>query len=259
VLAYLFGIAFQYFTIAPMRGLAPARSLAVFKNGLGFFIRTGEAQLEDGWGMTEFVPQAALGTFWMATSAPGAYVDQVVAYTENREKTVEPGKLEDLLAINKGKQVRIRRSGQPDVQGEVLGTLGGNLVRIRLASGEVTILAINSIVALVVAIRFPTAMAWWNFVVAVALVIMSVLLRTYGLRNQDRIIRLEERLRLATLLPPDLRGRINELHMGDLLALRFCSDEEVPEVTRRVLAGELKGRDAIKQAVKNWRPDYHRL
>lgn len=123
----------------------------------------------------------------------------------------------------------------------------------------VPILAINAIVALVVAIRFPGAMAWWNFVVACALVVMSLLVRTYGLRNQDRIIRLEERMRLATLLPADLRGRINELHMADLLGLRFCSDEELPDMTRRVLAGELKGRDAIKRAVKNWRPDYHRL
>lgn len=123
----------------------------------------------------------------------------------------------------------------------------------------VPILSINAIWALVVAIRHPSVFSAWNAVVACALVLMSLLLRTYGLRNQDRIIRIEERVRLMSVLPPDLRGRINELHTGDLLALRFCSDEELPEVTRRVLAGELKGRDAIKQAVKNWRPDYHRL
>jgi len=66
-------------------------------------------------------------------------------------------------------------------------------------------------------------------------------------------------LRLATLLPPDLRSRINDLRTGDLLALRFCADEELAEVTRRVLAGELKGRDAIKRAIRTWRPDHRRL
>jgi hypothetical protein len=123
----------------------------------------------------------------------------------------------------------------------------------------VPVFTINGIVALWIAGRARTALSFWNAVVALALIGMSILLRTYGLRNQDRIIRLEERVRLATVLPPDLRARVNELHMGDLLALRFCPDEELPDVTRRILGGELKGRDAIKRAVKNWRPDYHRL
>jgi hypothetical protein len=123
----------------------------------------------------------------------------------------------------------------------------------------VPVFTINGIVALWIAGRDRSPLSFWNAVVALALIGMSILLRTYGLRNQDRIIRLEERMRLATMLPPDLRDRINDLRMGDLLALRFCSDEELPDVTRRILAGELKGRDAIKRAVKNWRPDYHRL
>ena len=123
----------------------------------------------------------------------------------------------------------------------------------------VPILSINALVALYFAIRHPSILSAWNFVVASALVLMSVLLRSYGLRNQDRIIRLEERVRLGTLLPPDLRARIGELRKSDLLALRFCSDDELPELTRRVLSGELKSRDDIKRAIKTWRPDYHRL
>ena len=123
----------------------------------------------------------------------------------------------------------------------------------------VPILAINAVSTLVAAIRWPGVRTAWQFVVASAIVGMSVLLRTYGLQNQNRIIRLEERVRLAALLPSELRGRINEIRMGDLLGLRFASDEEVSDVTRRILAGELNGRDAIKRAVKNWRPDYHRL
>lgn len=123
----------------------------------------------------------------------------------------------------------------------------------------VPILSINAIWALVVAIRHPSVSSAWNFVVACALVLMAVLLRSYGLRNQDRIIRLEERVRLAALLPADLQARIGELRTADLLALRFCSDDELADTTRRVLAGELTGRDAIKRAVKKWRPDYHRI
>ena len=123
----------------------------------------------------------------------------------------------------------------------------------------VPIFSINAIVALWMLFRERTLLSAWNVVMALALAGVVVILRTYGLRNQDRIIRLEERLRLAALLPADLCSRINELHKSDLLGLRFCADEEVPEMTRRVLSGELKGRDAIKRAVRNWRPDYHRL
>ncbi|MGZ4779461.1 MAG: DUF6526 family protein [Thermoanaerobaculia bacterium] len=123
----------------------------------------------------------------------------------------------------------------------------------------IPILSINVLVALYMVFRHPSIWSGWNVLVAIALALTALWARFYGLRNQDRMIRLEERLRLATVLPEDLRRRISELHMSDLIALRFCSDEELPEITRRVLAGELKGRDAIKREVKNWRPDYHRL
>ena len=79
------------------------------------------------------------------------------------------------------------------------------------------------------------------------------------LRAQDRIIRLEERIRLERLVPADLRGRVGELTPDQLIALRFAPDNEVPELARRVLGGELKTRADIKGAVKNWRGDHLRV
>jgi hypothetical protein len=72
---------------------------------------------------------------------------------------------------------------------------------------------------------------------------------------QDRVIRLEMRLRLRELLPPDLRGRINELSRSQLVALRFASDVELTELVRQVLAGELSKTSDIKVKVKNWQAD----
>lgn len=121
------------------------------------------------------------------------------------------------------------------------------------------VLSINLLVALYFVARHPWVLNIWNAIVAAALLGVGGLVRIYGLRNQDRIIRLEERVRMMSLLPDDLRSRINELHMNDLIALRFCSDEELADAVRAVLNGEVQGKDAIKQGVKNWRPDYHRL
>lgn len=83
--------------------------------------------------------------------------------------------------------------------------------------------------------------------------------RRFALGVQDRVIRLEERLRLERLLPDDLKGRIGELTTDQLIGLRFASDAEVPGLVRRILAGELADRKAIKQAVGNWRADHQRV
>jgi hypothetical protein len=99
----------------------------------------------------------------------------------------------------------------------------------------------------------------WPVIVAIALAIGIVLSRTMPLRAQDRIIRLEERIRLERLVPADLRGRVGELTPDQLIALRFAPDDEVPELTRRVLGGELQTRADIKGAVKNWRGDHLRV
>lgn len=98
-----------------------------------------------------------------------------------------------------------------------------------------------------------------GLVLALAVALLFFYTRTFPLTAQDRIIRLEERLRLERLLPPELRGRIPELTPGQLIGLRFASDEEAPELCRRVLAGELKGREEIKKQIRAWRPDELRV
>jgi hypothetical protein len=79
------------------------------------------------------------------------------------------------------------------------------------------------------------------------------------LRAQDRIIRLEEKTRLERLLPADLRSRVSDLTSSQLIALRFAPDDEVPELTRRALSGDLKDQSDIKRAIKNWRADHLRV
>jgi hypothetical protein len=95
--------------------------------------------------------------------------------------------------------------------------------------------------------------------VAVALALMAWYLRVFPLKAQDRVIRLEETLRLERLLPADLRPRIGDLRPGQLIALRFASDEELPDLTRAVLAGEVTAPGEIKKRVRSWRADHFRM
>jgi Family of unknown function (DUF6526) len=93
---------------------------------------------------------------------------------------------------------------------------------------------------------------------AIALILIALYARTFALTVQDRVIRLEERLRLEKLLPADLVARIPEINRSQFVALRFASDEEVTELVREVLSGNLRSRDEIKKRVRNWRADHLR-
>jgi len=78
------------------------------------------------------------------------------------------------------------------------------------------------------------------------------------MKVQDRVIRIEERLRLERVLPADMQPRIGEFTIEQLVGLRFASNAELPELARKVLDEKLKDRKAIKQLIKTWRPDLAR-
>jgi hypothetical protein len=99
----------------------------------------------------------------------------------------------------------------------------------------------------------------WSTVVqcllAIALILVATNARMFALRVQDRVIRLEMQLRLQQILPADLRSRIGEFTVGQLISLRFASDAELPDLARRVLDEKLTDRKAIKKLIQNWQPD----
>ncbi len=95
-------------------------------------------------------------------------------------------------------------------------------------------------------------------VVAAALLLAALYSRLFALRVQDRIIRLEMQLRLERILPPDLKPRVAEFTVSQLIALRFAGDDELSELARLVLAQQLTGSKAIKQSIKHWRADFLR-
>jgi Family of unknown function (DUF6526) len=98
----------------------------------------------------------------------------------------------------------------------------------------------------------------FNVLLALALIAGFLSARRFALAVQDRVIRLEERLRYQRLLPADLQPRIEEFTVAQLVSLRFASDAELPALARKVLDEKMQERKAIKQLVKNWKPDYLR-
>jgi hypothetical protein len=98
----------------------------------------------------------------------------------------------------------------------------------------------------------------FGVLLATALVILVFSARLFALAVQDRVIRLEERLRYAQVLPGDLQARTGELTINQIVSLRFASDAELPALARKVLDEKLTERKTIKQLIKSWKPDYQR-
>jgi hypothetical protein len=94
--------------------------------------------------------------------------------------------------------------------------------------------------------------------VALALFVMLFALRTFPMVVQDRVIRLEMLLRLADVLPADLKPRIRDLSVRQLIALRFACNDELPALVRQVLDQKIENGEAIKRMIKDWQPDYLR-
>jgi hypothetical protein len=120
------------------------------------------------------------------------------------------------------------------------------------------ILAINLIWRLVQLVRWTSWQALLDLLVAFALLGLFFYTRIFALTVQDRVIRLEMRLRLMGILPGDLKGRIDELSRDQFVALRFASDAEMADLMREVLTNNIRNRDEIKRRIKNWTPDYLR-
>jgi hypothetical protein len=122
----------------------------------------------------------------------------------------------------------------------------------------IPMLLVNTILAAWRLIQAPAFGTAYNVVFAIALLGLGFLSRTQALTVQDRLIRLEMRLKLARLLPPDLQPRINDLTHRQMVALRFASDAELPDLIREVLAGKLTTSKEIKMRVKSWQADWLR-
>lgn len=97
-----------------------------------------------------------------------------------------------------------------------------------------------------------------SFLVAGVLVVIFIYMRFFPLAVQDRVIRLEMKLRLNEILPDDLKGRIDDLSRAQLMAIRFAGDAEMPDLVRDVLDNNVTDRAAIKGKVKDWQPDHWR-
>jgi len=124
--------------------------------------------------------------------------------------------------------------------------------------GVFGVLAINLIWRLVALVRWTSWTALLDLLVAVALLGLFFYARIFALTVQDRIIRLEMRLRLKEILPADLKVRVGELTPVQLIGLRFASDAEMPDLVREVLTNNIGNRDEIKRRVKDWTGDYLR-
>jgi Family of unknown function (DUF6526) len=120
------------------------------------------------------------------------------------------------------------------------------------------VLALNLIWSLVQLRNGVTFASVLSVLVAAALAALALSARLMALTVQDRVIRLEMRMRLGTLLPADLQPQIGDFTVAQLVSLRFAGDDELPTLARQALAEKLDDRKAIKRRVKNWQGDFLR-
>lgn len=124
--------------------------------------------------------------------------------------------------------------------------------------GTLGIFALNVVWALYRLVKYPAVGTAMTFLLAIAFIMAAVYARVFALTVQDRVIRLEMRLRMKELLPADLQARIPEFTPRQLVALRFAGDSELPALCRTVLADKITDGKAIKLMVKNWQADHLR-
>lgn len=122
----------------------------------------------------------------------------------------------------------------------------------------IPVLILNFIFATVYDVRHPSLTSTWMVILGLALLVLAFLSRMNAVKVQDRVIRLEERLRLSLLLPGNMQPRILELTERQLIALRFASDAEIPQLVEETLQNNL-GSKEIKKRIQNWRPDHFRI
>ena len=98
-----------------------------------------------------------------------------------------------------------------------------------------------------------------NLLTAIALVLLFLHTRTFATVNQDRIIRVEERLRMERLFSEPLKSRVPEFSISQCVGMRFASDAEMPGLAQRVLDEKIDDREEIKKLIRDWRPDNDRV
>lgn len=113
----------------------------------------------------------------------------------------------------------------------------------------------NLIWAVVRLVRVFTGPNLQGVILAIGVVALAFAARVMALKVQDRVIRVEMRLRMAQLLPPDLSARIPEFTVSQLVGLRFASDAELPELSRKVLQEKINDRTVIKKMIRDWQAD----
>jgi hypothetical protein len=121
------------------------------------------------------------------------------------------------------------------------------------------VLLANVVIAIRHVFKVPSLDAGWAAAVAIAIFLGILYGRRQALTVQDRLIRLEQQLRFARILPADLQAAVADLRPRHFVGLRFASDAEVPDLIRRIRTGELEKTTDIKKAVRDWQADYMRV